>query len=69
MTTTFTYTVAGMSCDHCVRAVRDEVSNLEGVQDVSVDLASGALTVTSTQPLDESAVRAAVEEAGYEVLG
>ena len=66
--TTATYTVTGMTCDHCVRAVTEEVSKLDGVQDVHVDLATGAVTVASTQPLDDARVRAAVDEAGYEVV-
>jgi copper chaperone len=61
------YTVVGMTCSHCVNAVTEEVSALPGVTEVDVDLASGALTVTGTEPVDEGAVRAAVEEAGYEV--
>ncbi|WP_345770461.1 heavy-metal-associated domain-containing protein [Blastococcus saxobsidens] len=69
MTTTASYTVTGMTCGHCVNAVTEEVSSVPGVTDVAVDLATGGLTVTSDQPVDESAVRAAVEEAGYEVSG
>ena len=66
---TATYTVVGMTCGHCVSAVTEEVSQLPGVTGVDVDLASGGLTVTSDSPVEESAVRAAVEEAGYEVAG
>ena len=66
---TATYTVVGMTCGHCVNAVTGEVAQLPGVTAVDVDLASGGLTVTSAAPVDESAVRAAVEEAGYEVAG
>ena len=66
---TATYTVVGMTCGHCVSAVTEEVSQLPGVTGVDVDLASGGLTVTSDAPVEESAVRAAVEEAGYEVAG
>jgi len=66
---TSTYTVVGMTCGHCVNAVTDEVSQVPGVTGVDVDLASGGLTVTSAAPVDETAVRAAVEEAGYEVAG
>jgi len=66
---TASYTVTGMTCGHCVSAVTEEVSGLPGVTDVRVDLASGGLTVTSDTPLDDDAVRAAVEEAGYEVAG
>ena len=64
---TASYTVVGMTCGHCVNAVTEEVSQLPGVTGVDVDLASGGLTVTSTEPVDDGAVRAAVEEAGYEV--
>jgi copper chaperone len=64
---TASYTVVGMTCGHCVSAVTEEVSGLPGVTDVAVDLASGGLTVTSEAPVDDHAVRAAVEEAGYEV--
>ncbi|MGY2065718.1 heavy-metal-associated domain-containing protein [Blastococcus sp. SYSU DS0619] len=58
-----------MTCGHCVNSVTEEVSQVPGVTGVDVDLATGGLTVTSEQPVDESAVRAAVEEAGYEVSG
>ena len=67
MTSTASYTVVGMTCGHCVNAVTDEVSQLPGVTAVDVDLASGGLTVTSDAPVGDDAVRAAVEEAGYEV--
>ena len=66
---TSTYTVVGMTCGHCVTAVTEEVSQLPGVTAVDVDLAGGGLTVTSDVPVDDSAVRTAVEEAGYEVAG
>jgi copper chaperone len=66
---TATYTVTGMTCGHCVTSVTEEVSQVPGVTAVDVDLASGGLTVTSDAPVDEAAVRAAVEEAGYEVAG
>jgi copper chaperone len=66
---TATYTVTGMTCGHCVSAVTEEVSQVPGITAVAVDLESGGLTVTSEAPVDESAVRAAVEEAGYEVAG
>ncbi|GAA3828504.1 heavy-metal-associated domain-containing protein [Nocardioides panacisoli] len=56
-----------MTCGHCVASVTEEVQEITGVEDVAVDLATGAVTVTSTEPLDESAVRAAVEEAGYQL--
>ena len=66
---TATYTVTGMTCGHCVNAVTEEVSTVAGVTAVDVDLASGGLTVSSTEPVDDDAVRAAVEEAGYQVAG
>jgi len=66
---TASYTIVGMTCGHCVSAVTEEVSQLPGVTSVDVDLASGGLTVTSEGPVEESAVLAAVEEAGYEVAG
>jgi copper chaperone CopZ len=52
-----------------VQSVSSEVSALDGVEAVDVDLASGAVTVTSQQPLDTDAVRAAVDEAGYQLVG
>jgi copper chaperone len=67
--TTASYTVVGMTCGHCVSAVTEEVGQVPGVTGVEVDLASGGLTVTSDAPVDEAAVRAAVEEAGYSVAG
>ena len=64
---TKTYTVTGMTCSHCVNAVGSEIKQIPGVTDVQVDLASGAVTVTSEQPVDDAAVAAAVDEAGYEL--
>ena len=66
---TSTYTVAGMTCGHCVTAVTAEVAQVPGVTGVEVDLASGRLTVTSGAPVDDDALRAAVDEAGYELAG
>jgi copper chaperone len=60
------YVVTGMTCDHCVLSVREEVSEVAGVRDVEVDLATGRLTVTG-EGVSDDAVRAAVEEAGYGV--
>ena len=62
-----TYAVSGMTCEHCVRSVREEVSEVRGVAAVDVDLASGRLTV-SGDGFDDAAIRAAVDEAGYEVV-
>lgn len=67
MAVTSIYTVTGMTCSHCVQAVTGEISTLPGVADVRIDLASGAVTVTSDAPLEDQAVRAAVDEAGYEL--
>lgn len=66
---TSTYTVAGMTCGHCVTAVTEELTQVPGVRDVKVDLSSGAVTVTSDSPLDNATVAAAVDEAGYELTG
>jgi copper chaperone len=63
------YAVTGMTCGHCVSAVSAEVGAVDGVTGVDVDLATGAVTVTSTGVLDDAAVRAAIDEAGYEVAG
>ena len=63
--TTATYTVSGMTCGHCVASVTEEVCEVAGVTDVQVDLESGSMVVTGDA--DATAVRAAVEEAGYAV--
>ncbi len=59
------FNVAGMTCDHCVAAVTAEVSKIEGVTKVDVDLASGSVTVESDPPVDPNALAAAIDEAGY----
>jgi copper chaperone len=64
---TATYTVAGMTCGHCVASVTEEVSELPGVTDVEVVLETGALRITSDEPLDPSVVRDAVVQAGYDL--
>ena len=63
-----TYTVTGMTCAHCVASVTEEVAEVPGVQQVDVVLETGALTVISTEPLDDTTVRGAVEEAGYQLV-
>jgi copper chaperone CopZ len=68
MAVTSTYTVTGMTCGHCVQAVTGELSALPGVDAVQIDLGTGAVTVTSAAPLAGDAVRAAVDEAGYELV-
>jgi copper chaperone len=64
---TTTYTVSGMTCDHCVRAVTEEVSKVDGVEMVDVELDSGRMVVTSEGDVSDEAVAAAVDEAGYQV--
>lgn len=69
--TTTTYKVQGMTCEHCVRAVTSELTALDGVSEVVIDLHADSLsdvTVTSAQALENAAVRAAVDEAGYELV-
>jgi copper chaperone CopZ len=61
-----TYTVEGMTCDHCVLSVTEEVTEVAGVVDAAADLASGRLTVTG-KGFSDAAIAAAVEEAGYQV--
>ena len=65
MSETMTYTVPGMTCGHCKAAVTEEVSAVEGVDSVLVDLDSKRVDVTGAQ-LDDAAIRAAIEAAGYE---
>ena len=72
MTTIATYSVTGMTCEHCVAAVTDELTALTGVSAVDVVLATegpSAVTVTSDEPLALDDVAAAVDEAGYELAG
>ena len=69
---TATYTVTGMTCGHCVAAVTDELRRLDGVTAVEIDLNAGGasrVTVTSAGPLPETAVRGAIDEAGYGLTG
>jgi copper chaperone CopZ len=72
MSTTSTYTVAGMTCSHCVAAVTEELSALAGVSGVDVDLVEGGesrVSVTSDSSLSVDDVRSAVDEAGYQLTG
>jgi copper chaperone len=64
-----TYTVTGMTCEHCIASVTEELSELDGVQAVAVTLDTGKVIVTSEQPLDDAEVRSAIEEAGYKLAG
>jgi copper chaperone len=66
-TTTTTYNVVGMTCEHCVHAVTRELAALPGVARVDVDLPTGRVTIESDQTLDDAVVAAAIDEAGYEV--
>lgn len=69
---TAAYGVTGMTCSHCVAAVKEEIGALPGVTEVSVDLVAGGtstVTVRSATPVDEADIRAAVDEAGYSVAG
>ena len=68
MSETTTWHVTGMTCGHCVASVTEELSELDGVEDVAVVLETGAVTVTSSAPLDRDAVQAAVTEAGYALV-
>jgi copper chaperone CopZ len=66
---TTVYQVTGMSCGHCEGAVAGEISGIDGVVSVNAAADTGTVTVTSERPLDETAVRDAVDEAGYELAG
>ncbi|MEV6961292.1 heavy-metal-associated domain-containing protein [Streptomyces sp. NPDC051207] len=66
---TTVYKVTGMSCGHCEGSVSAELSEIPGVRSVKAVAASGEVTVVSEAPLDDEAVRAAVDEAGYELAG
>ncbi|MGE5762712.1 MAG: heavy-metal-associated domain-containing protein [Mycobacterium leprae] len=61
------YTVEGMSCQHCIDAIASEVTKVPGVTGVGVDLAERTVTVTG-DGIDDAGVRAAIDEAGYEVV-
>ncbi|ARZ70023.1 copper-binding protein [Streptomyces albireticuli] len=67
--TTTVYKVTGMTCGHCESAVTEELSALDGVTAVKAVATTGEVTVTTAAPLDDEAVRAAVDEAGYELVG
>ncbi|MEA5155001.1 heavy-metal-associated domain-containing protein [Raineyella sp.] len=68
MSTTTEYQVSGMTCHHCEMSVSEEVGEIPGVESVEVSHLTGRLVVTSAAPLDPSAVAAAVQEAGYQVV-
>jgi len=62
------YAVRGMTCDHCARAVTEEITKIPGVTGVQVDVAAGRVTVECDQPVTIDAVFEAVDEAGYELV-
>lgn len=64
---TTTFTVTGMTCGHCVAAVAEELETIDNVTGVDIDLATGAVTVHSSSPVDPAQFAAAVDEAGYAV--
>ena len=64
---TQTFQVVGMTCDHCARAVTSELMAIGGVTEVSVDVSTGQITVGSAQPLANAELRAAIDEAGYQL--
>ncbi|GAA4026240.1 cation transporter [Streptomyces sp. NBC_01352] len=66
---TAVYKVTGMSCGHCEGSVSSEISELPGVSSVKAVASTGEVTVVSATPLDEESVRAAVDEAGFELTG
>ena len=65
---TQTWTVTGMTCEHCVASVTEEVGEIAGVRNVAVDLATGKVTIASDEPIPADKVAAAVTEAGYELV-
>ena len=67
MSSTKSYTVTGMTCGHCVASVAEEVQEIPGVENIDVVLETGSVTVTSREPVDDAAVKAAVENAGYQL--
>ncbi|WP_040791571.1 heavy-metal-associated domain-containing protein [Nocardia paucivorans] len=62
------YRVTGMTCGHCAQHVTSEIRKLSGVDEVDVDVEQGRVTVHSRTALSTADVRAAVEEAGYELV-
>jgi copper chaperone len=68
MSQTQTFIVTGMTCGHCVASVTEEVQTIRGVEHVDVVLETGTVTVTSSEAIDGVDVKAAVEEAGYQLV-
>lgn len=69
MSTTTTYTVTGMTCGHCASSVHDEISEIQAVTAVTVDLPTGAVSVTADRTVATERIRAAVADAGYQLEG
>jgi copper chaperone len=69
MPTTSTYTVTGMTCAHCVQAVKTEIGKIDGATSVDIDLASGRVVVAAGTDIAATDIAAAVDEAGYELAG
>ena len=70
MSNTTTFTVTGMTCGHCVSAVTDELTAIDAVEQVDIDLVAGGdspVTITSSTPVEQAAITEAVDEAGYTV--
>ena len=65
---TSTYAVTGMTCGHCELSVREEVSEVAGVEDVEVSAKTGTLIVTPSRPVDDAQILNAVDEAGYSAV-
>ena len=63
-----TFTVTGMTCAHCQRAVTEEIAAVDGVESVAVDITAGLVTVTACRPVDRADIAAAVDEAGYALV-
>ena len=68
MSTTTTFTIAGMSCGHCVASVTEAITKLDHVSHVDVDLNTGSVTVRSEEPVDPLVFSAAIDAAGFEVV-
>ena len=66
MSETVTYRVPAIHCDHCAMSIREEVSEVDGVEDVGVDVESKVVTISGRE-LNDAALRTAIEQAGYEV--
>jgi copper chaperone CopZ len=66
---TTTFTVAGLTCVRCERAVLDEITKIDGVDTATVDHASGVVTITATEPVDRADITSAIQQAGFSLTG